>query len=252
MNSQNSEYEPYTIFAYRPENENWIIDINQLAPSEIKEEIKRKIDKDIEFRLITKGLIKASLDDGRKEKLFNSSVFEHGWRYDRNTETWRAPDEPLSEPMGDPTHVNNFEIIINSGLDSILPLTINAGEINIQMTWSYVYNPLPRLLKWLERIVQGIPARILINEEGRFHEITGYIRENDNIRLVIDYYERKSKNQLDIVIPCKIVVSQIHKLLNNLNEKSEFLELWSRFLPEKILSFKSQIVENYLERQDNN
>ena len=244
-------YDPYTLIAYRSkDNPKWELAGEFITLQEVEILYKQKFQENLEIcKIIEGGWVLKTHHEYVKSR-FLWDAFGRGWSFDVKSGSWIKPTEPFTEPKYLPLTSTEFKISVDEHKHGWLGLIFTLGELTIKMSWSDVFDPLPRLITWLENIVQGESSRIWIDEEGRYHELIAYIKNNGQVRLIINYYspswEMADGNQIHAILPQKLVVGQFYDILTWVNKPEEFSK-WTDLRHNRPIPFyTSVIVENFL------
>jgi len=242
-------YTPITIFAYRLSGNNkWQVNFEKKSLTEVEFIYSRKFSNGFDFRLISDSGTQLKKDSELIE-LFEETIFESAWKFDPLSDSWRPPGEPIAEPKGNLIGVYDFKIQVNWSFKTNLPLEIIVNKKKIEMIFSSVFDPFPSLIKWLEKIIQGESSRILIDEEGEYHELTSYIKKEGMVRLIIEH-GRKRDVLLDILIPIKLVVEQFYMVMHSVINSPRFMQTWFSIGERGPSDYKSDIIESFLKNFD--
>ncbi|HQS49939.1 MAG TPA: hypothetical protein PK706_26425 [Xanthobacteraceae bacterium] len=94
-----------------------------------------------------------------------------GWWEDPLCRVWRAPDEPIQQPFGDPTSFETLAVAFEppeaGWIDFVLASYKQVALIRI----SYLYSSGAEIVAWLEEVARGGFPRVAISEEGSFGEL---------------------------------------------------------------------------------
>ncbi|OYX75003.1 MAG: hypothetical protein B7Y95_04280 [Rhizobiales bacterium 32-66-11] len=167
-----------------------------------------------------------------------------GWWEDPLCRVWRAPDEPIQQPSGDPTSFETLAVAFEppeaGWIDFVLASYRQVALIRI----SYLYSSGAEIVAWLEEVARGGFPRVAISEEGSFGElhlfpgdrfppsVTWQPPRRDHVRLcVILRCIVGAKLKLDVVMPRKALVRAIYRawLACHDDDPERFLDQWSRF-----------------------
>lgn len=114
---------------------------------------------------------------------------------------------------------------------------------------SNVHDPVRDLLAWLDLLVAGRAARVLIEEEGEQTEFRVYPKEEGTVRLLVfDYGEEADEKVIDGMVSLRDVVAQFYAALQQLaHDKRLFKQGWVFHLDSVAQPpFSSDAVEAFL------
>jgi hypothetical protein len=174
-----------------------------------------------------------------------------GWAYDEEAECWRAPGEMVCEPADVPARAGSFAVLSGTPKDGWWPIVIRADTASVGISASNVTDPVPDLMAWLEQLVNGYAARVLIDEEGEQTEILVYPKEQAMVRLVVfDYGEEADEKVIDGIVGLRDVVVQFYTALQQLaKDEALFEKVWVFHVDPSSVAhppFSSKTVEAFL------
>ena len=110
--------------------------------------------------------------------------------------------------------------------------------------------PVPDVLAWLERLLNGSAARVLIDEEGDQTEILVYPKEQGMVRLVVFRYCETDEKRIDVLLRLRDLVVQFYAALQELaKDETLFKREWVFHVdPNSVAQppFSSTTVEAFL------
>ena len=110
-----------------------------------------------------------------------------GWCYDEEGECWRAPDEPVTEPPGDPRRAGSARFTPEGVCGSFfgwMYFRLQVGRGWTRVRASPTFDPLDDILEFSRRLLgEGYP-RLYIEEEGESHTFHTFPRAPGEIRLL--------------------------------------------------------------------
>lgn len=173
-----------------------------------------------------------------------------GWTYDKEAECWRAPGEMVCEPAGVPDRAESFAVRSGAPKAGWWPIAISAGTATVEISASNVHDPIPSLLTWLERLVSGNAARVLVDEEGDQTEILVCPKERGLVRFVVFHYGDTDEKRIDVLLRLRDVVVQFYAALQELAKDEDlFKKEWVFHLDANTMAkppFSSKAVEAFL------
>jgi hypothetical protein len=120
----------------------------------------------------------------------------------------------------------------------------------VEIWASNVEDPVPSLLAWLERLVSGNAARVLVDEEGDQTEILVYPKEQGLVRFVVFHYGDTDEKRIDVLLTLRNVVVQFYAALQELaRDETLFKKEWVFHVdPESVAQppFSSKTIEMFL------
>jgi len=166
--------------------EGWYVDeVEGLDMPDVEKRITANGWDILEIREINRGARRIRPGEERAEQTFDFLFARmSGWTYDLAADCWRAPDEPIQEPDGSPTHVKQFAVEFEPPVAGWFRFEIQAGGSVSRIHASHVFDPFPTLILWLEQLVQAKYTRLSIDEEGEYHELMVFPAENDLVRFI--------------------------------------------------------------------
>jgi hypothetical protein len=219
------EWFPLVVFAARlAGEEGWIVDEAPMTLDEIEAAIRTNGHPLVEIRKISQGASRLRNADGspRTDGPMAWLVRSRGWAYDEVADCWRAPGEMPSEPAGVPGRIAHFAVASEAPDAGWWPLVVKADAISVRIAASNVYDPVRDLLQWLDDLVAGRAARLLIDEEGEQTEIRAYPKEQGLVRLVVfDYGDEADEQVIDGVVGLREVVGEFYAAFAELTRDAE-------------------------------
>jgi hypothetical protein len=108
------------------------------------------------------------------------------------------------------------------------PIAVTADDVTADISASNVNDPVPRLLAWLEQIVKGRAARVLIDEEGEQTEIMAYPKDEGLVRLIVFRYDEiDDEKRIDVLLRLRDVVVQFYAAVQDLaKDEALFKKEW--------------------------
>jgi hypothetical protein len=104
---------------------------------------------------------------------------------------------------------------------------VSADAASVEISASNVTDPVPDLLAWLERLVEGGAARVLIDEEGEQTETLVYPKGQGLVRFVLFRYGENDEKRLDLLLTLRDVVVQFYAALQELaRDEAVFKNGW--------------------------
>jgi len=205
-----------------------------------------KYPNNLEIRLISDGsALNTSVDELKDHS--ERYIFRVGWKFDKITNSWKPPGEVITEPGRNPSIVTSFRILVDWNFKTTLPLEIIVGNEKINLVMSYAFDPFPEIIRWLELIIQGKSSRVLIDEEGIYHELISYAKEQGQIRLIITY-SRRREVLLDVLINRRLVVEGFYNVVNSVINNPKFMLTWFSTGNRGPLDYKSELISEFLSK----
>jgi len=251
---ENKKFFPTTIVGVRLEGKNgWVIESHPATYEEVVKKLESKDSKIIETREIMRGLgrNKRKNDNPRIAVPLKQDLALHaGWAYDPYEKCWRAPEEMIAEPPGDPEISRLFHIHGDNPEFGWWPITIKLNKQTMLIHISNVYDPLHNIVKWLEKIIHGESAKTIITEENPYSVLSAYIKSHDNVRFVCHQFSENLSKNIDGFIEKKTLVSSFYKSIIQIYQNKElFNNAWAYEYIEsgkKYPSLQSKTIESYL------
>ncbi len=250
--SPKGEWFPVVLFAVRLAGEDgWIVDEAPMALSEVEAAIRANGHDIVEIRQISRGASRCRGDDGSPltDGPMEWYVRSWGWTHDEIAECWRAPGEMPCEPAESPGSIESF--VVQAGVPDAgwWPILVQADTASLEIKASNVHDPVRDLLAWLDLLVAGRAARVLIEEEGEQTEFRVYPKEEGTVRLLVfDYGEEADEKVIDGMVSLRDVVAQFYAALQQLaHDKRLFKQGWVFHLDSVAQPpFSSDAVEAFL------
>ena len=190
---------------------NWKIESEKQHLDGIRAKYAALHPSDLEIRVISEGSLEATKEDWNGWMRYIS--FRRGWRFDRKTNAWVSPEEPLTEPQTVPIPIDSFRIL------SDFSMQLPSSDL-VQLRCSYLpgyYDSVIDIKRWLEQITRGEPSRVSIDLDDKFQEYISYPKDRELVRLVINYYsganEERLEQLLDALVPKRVVVDQFYRYI---------------------------------------
>jgi hypothetical protein len=125
-----------------------------------------------------------------------------------------------------PQRVRNFIVYTGSPSAGWWPIIVSADGAIVEIWASNVYDPLPNLLAWLERLVSNGAARVLIDEEGMQKEFLVYPKEQELVRLIVLHHFDMVETRLDVMLNLRDLVGQLYAAIRRLAVDEVFDREW--------------------------
>ncbi len=242
---------PLTIFAVRLRGrKGWIVQQEPHTVEEIERQIRLEGHDLEELRVISRGTGFRFDADGKPDVgLYDWMINSHGWSFDERADCWRAPGENLTEPDGDGALASDFTVRGERPHSGWWDIHVSANGQTFETHASNVFDPIPDLRAWLEAIVRGESARVLIDEEGEYTDLCAYPRPDGMCRVVV-YKTSDSKPIMDIRLSGRQLVGSFYAAMHTLStDEALFRDQWQFHLDAHHITqppFSSDIVEAFL------
>jgi hypothetical protein len=129
-----------------------------------------------------------------------------GWTYDLAANCWRAPDEPIQMPDGNPTPVEQITVAFTPPVAGWLRFEIRVDGSVSRIHASDVFDPFPSLVLWLEQLLREKYTRLSIDEEGHYHELMVFPVAKDRVRFISVSEGADLSTEIDVLIdPAELV-----------------------------------------------
>ncbi|BAI70867.1 hypothetical protein AZL_002290 [Azospirillum sp. B510] len=116
---------------------------------------------------------------------FHDTAYRAGWGYDAGADCWHASHERDRRFPGPTLNVDRLDVTYALPDVGWIDTTIRAGERVIEFSMSEVFDPIPALLNWLERLAGGSFGRISMDVEGWYVDFHCFA-EGDRVRFVVE------------------------------------------------------------------
>ncbi|WP_042693673.1 hypothetical protein [Azospirillum sp. B506] len=116
---------------------------------------------------------------------FHGTAYRAGWGYDAGADCWHAPHELDRRFPGPTLNVDRLDVTYALPEVGWIDTTIRGGERLTEFSMSEVFDPIPALLNWLERLAGGNFGRISMDVEGWYVDFHCFA-EGDRIRFVVE------------------------------------------------------------------
>ena len=130
---------------------------------------------------------------------FHNSAYREGWGRDAAADCWHAPHELDRRFPGPTLAVDRLDVTYALPEVGWIDTAIRAGEQVIEFSISEVYDPVPALLDWLERLAEGRSGRLFMDVEGWYVDFHCF-PEGDRVRFVVEEGDYGRSMTLDISI----------------------------------------------------
>ncbi len=178
-------------------------------------------------------------------KVAGTLIEEKGWSYDARYQCWRAPGEIISEPSDEPAFAVSFDVKSESPKAGWWELCFIINGKEYWIASSEVYDPIGDYHSLILAVIHGQNARITVNEESCYTEISIYSKQEGMIRFVIRLLGTKEPQRGDMLIDGYAFVKKFYAVLSNLfRDKEGFERGW---LMEPQCLFEAKYEETYKE-----
>lgn len=207
----------------------------------------------LEIRKITKGCSWITCADGKimmdKERV-TLTALEFDWVFDPSNGCFRAPGELLREPSVPPVVKKICKIVIDKPHAGWTDFHMSFDGAGISIQCSYVFDPFPELIYFLECLLSKSGARIVVNQEGSYVGISGYAYEDGSVRIVVYKYTKPMRIAVDCVVAKHVFIRQCYEALQEFVSCRALLYKkwawdWQEDDPE-YPSLRSAVIEQYL------
>lgn len=207
----------------------------------------------LKIRKITNGVSWITCGDGKitmDSERIALAALDFDWVFDPSNGYFRAPGELLQEPSVSPVVKDVCKIVIDKPHAGWTDLHMSFGDTRISIQCSYVFDPFPDLIYFLECLLRKSGARIVVNQEGSYVGISGYAYEGCNVRVVVCKYTKPVLIAADCVVAKHIFVRQCYEALQEFVSCRELLyKQWAWDWQEDdpgYPSLRSAVIEQYL------
>ena len=152
---------------------------------------------------------------------FHNSAYREGWGHDAAADCWHAPHELDRRFPGPTVAVDRLEVTYALPEVGWIDTAIRAGERVIEFSISEVYDPVPALLDWLERLAEGRFGRLFMDVEGWYVDFHCFA-EGDRVRFVVEEGDYCRSMSLDILIDRIALLAGLYCPLVTLWESDAF------------------------------
>ena len=211
---------PVTTFAVRLKDRNgWFLDDAYLEYSQIEEQFRQRENDVVEVRKIDEQwLLHRGSGDTSCSLQWWADWSWKDWRYDPLVEAWRAPGEPFAKSVGTLEQIDDLMLRTDPIEVGWCRQILRVGEKSVELWASHVFDPLPSLLDWLERIVRREDTRMLIDEEGCFHGLYNYeTGDRARVRLIVVGFMAKLEIEIDASVPRRKLVRAFYDVLRGID-----------------------------------
>lgn len=153
---------------------------------------------------------------------------ERGWAFDAVVDGWRAPDETMTPFPGTPEPVERIEVVYHFPISFCMRLDLSAGAQSTSFLITNTCDPIPDIVPWLERILDGAFPRLFMDREGKYTELHVFPAEQ-GVRLVCALFEKDWANTLDVTLDRLTLVEGFYRPLVTLWESAALAEEWRRW-----------------------
>ena len=138
-----------------------------------------------------------------------------GWAYDGEANCWRAPDEALTPFPGVPKAVEAIHAAFTLPEHGWLPITLAAGEQSVSFEASNNYEPFFDLMRWLERLADGLFPRLEMNIEDIYVAFHVFPTNGSLVRFVVtvDDSEVSGNSQtidMDVLVERRSLIASLY------------------------------------------
>ena len=231
-----ADYIRFHIVAYRlAGRDGWCLAETALSLDEFRDSLTREGKAVTAVREINNGL--QGVAPGEEFQATGMSlVFIHtwGWTFDEQANCWRAPGENVLPPLSPSERVEEVRVEFGKPEYGWLPIVIAAGQQKIAFRANEIDCPFPRLLGWLERLVDDKYGRVVANLEGSHVEFFSFATgDPSRARIVVSVSGNQAANEphkmsLDIEIDKRLFARTFYASLRAYAESPLFdFTLWA-------------------------
>jgi hypothetical protein len=224
------KYFSTTIFGVRLEGrDGWLVDAAPCEIEKIEGRLREAGYKVLEVRSISTGISRRwdengePVVDGPPEPLMR----ERGWTYDKAAECWRAPDETILEPAGEPAVVKDFFVVGTAPEAGWWRVAVTADGRQVNIHFSNVFDPIGGVLDWLEEIVEGKSATVVVDQEGSYTDLICFPRGDGWVRLMLRQDLRREP-EIDALVERRALVGEWYRAIRVLCADGGFRTEWRR------------------------
>lgn len=152
---------------------------------------------------------------------FHNSAYGEGWGRDSAADCWHAPHELDRRFPGPTVAVDRLDVTYALPEFGWIDTTIRAGERIIEFSMSEVFDPVPDLLDWLERLVEGCFGRVSMDVEGWYVDFHSFAQDGW-VRFVVEEGGDGRSMTLDISIDRIALLAGLYCPLVTLWESDAF------------------------------
>jgi hypothetical protein len=181
-----------------------------------------------EVRLIAHNWTAATDADGKPvagpwlfEELRSLDWFRHF-----DSDRWAAPGEVPPEPRTPARPAGRFAVRGESPALGEWPLHVSAGDATITVQAVAVGDPDQGILAWLERIVDGLPARVRINQPGGSFDLLAYPRPGGRCRFLVIETVDGDRVGMDVEVSTLALLDGFHRCVEALAGDAHYLVGW--------------------------
>ncbi|MCM8736567.1 hypothetical protein M5E06_20785 [Azospirillum sp. A1-3] len=130
---------------------------------------------------------------------FHNSAYREGWGRDAAADCWHSPYELDWRFPGPTVAVDRLDVTYALPEVGWIDTAIRAGERVIEFSISEVYDPVPALLDWLERLAEGSFGSLFMDVEGWYVDFHVFVQDG-RVRFVVEEGDYGRSVTLDIRI----------------------------------------------------
>lgn len=159
-----------------------------------------------------------------------SVVLRESWVFDEPTRCWRAPDEPVTEPDRPALPAERVTLALDPPELGWLDATLSAAEQTVTISVSFVFDPFPDMVAWLEAIAAGGHPRLVIDLEGKYVGLHVWPAQDGCVRFAVERMDETDRWSLDVTVPRHRLVADVYAALIAFWERPDVVAGLSRWL----------------------
>jgi hypothetical protein len=192
----------------------WDLLQSRVAPDRVLDELRKMDGSAAEARLIMEG----AGDEGSVQEFeacegLGGMVEQHGWKFDRVSRCWRAPEETVTEPEGTPLPVDAVALALGAPKFGWMHIKVSAAGQETTIHASHVFDPLPDLLDFAAAVEAGGTPSLYVEEEGVSHELITFVAAGERVRLVAIRSREEESVAVDVTVPRAALASALRGLV---------------------------------------
>ena len=153
-----------------------------------------------------------------------------GWIYDQAANCWRAPEEAIAPLPGSPVLVGHIDVQFEVPEHGWLPFTLTAGDWEVFVDASNVYEPFGDLMTWLHSLADGHDARLMMDVEDVYMDFHVLPTDGPLVRLFVTMDQTDvgagETIEMDVLIDRLALIRSIYRPFIAFWEGEEFAQVW--------------------------
>jgi hypothetical protein len=216
---------PQTLFGFRPKGEHgWRIEQAALRAEDLPKALSEKGCDVQDLRIIERSWAPRWAVGLRRQQ----SAIDHGWLFDQVARCWRPPDEPVTEPPGDPVDAD-ASFTLRTIMYGSIWIDVTGSDVALALEYETLLFPITPLVHFVRLLESGGQPHTTTGREDQWIELHAFDRDRGRVRFLVRELDKTEGPKVDVIMDRARLVRSFRTLFGEIATHPFFPHMYANW-----------------------